>query len=88
MAESKFTTKVTSKTYFTKEDLSCFGKNVTYLITCDKCRDEYMGSVVDFKPHFRLHKSDIKAKKKRCGTSKHLNEKCLCFISSFGYVKV
>ena len=84
MPESKFPSKVTSKTYLIKEDLSCYGKNVIYLITCDKCRDVYMGSVVDFKPPFRLHKSDIKAKKKLCGTSRHFNGKCLYSFSPFG----
>ena len=67
-----------------KEDLSCYGKNDIYLIICDRCRDEYIGSVVDFKPLFRLHKSDIKAKKKRCGTSRHFDEKCLYSFSPFG----
>ena len=88
MAERKFTSKVTGKTYFIKGDLSCNSKNVIYLITCDKCKDEYIGSAVDFKPRFRVHKSDIKTKKERCGTSRHFNEKCLCSTSLFGYVKV
>ena len=42
---------------------------------------------MDFKPCFRVHKSDIKTKE-HCGTSRHLNEKCLCSTSPFGYVKV
>ena len=77
MAERKFTSKVTGKTYFIKGDLSCNSKNVIYLITCDKCKDEYIGSAVDFKPRFRVHKSNIKTKK----------EKCWCSTSPFGYVK-
>ena len=88
MAERKFTSKVTGKTYFIKGDLSCNSKNVIYLITCDKCKDEYIGSAVDFKPLFMVHKSDIKTKKERCGTSRHFNEKCSCSASPFGYVKV
>ena len=80
--------KVTDKTYFIKSDLSCNSKNVIYLITCDKCKDEYIGSAEDFKLRFRVHKSDIKTKKERCGTSRHFNEKCLCSTSPFGYVKV
>ena len=88
VAEKKFTSNVTGKTYFIKGDLSCNSKNVIYLITCDKCKDEYIGSAVDFKPRFRVHKSDIKTKKERCGTSRHFNEKCLCSTSPFGYVKV
>ena len=88
VAERKFTSKVASKTYSIKGDLSCNSKNVIYLITCDKCKDEYVGSAVDFKPCFRVCKSDIKTKKERCGTSRHFNEKCLCSTSPFGYVKV
>ena len=88
MAEKKFTSKVTGKTYFIKGDLSCNSKNVIYLITCDKCKDEYIGSAVDFKFRFLVHKSDIKTKKERCGTSRHFNEKGLCSTSPFGYVKV
>ena len=87
VAEKKFTSKVTGKTYFIKGDLSCNSKNVIYLITCDKCKDEYIGSAVDFKPRFRVQKSDIKTKKERCGTSRHFNEKCLCSTSPFGYLK-
>ena len=59
MAEKKFTSKVTGKTYFIKGDLSCNSKNVIYLITCDKCKDEYIGSAVDFKPRFRVQKRNV-----------------------------
>ena len=61
--ERKFTSKVASETYFIKGDLSCNSKNVIYFITCDKCKDEYIGSAVDFKPCFRVHKSDINKKR-------------------------
>ena len=54
--ERKFTSKVTGKTYFIKGDLSYSSKNVIYLIACDKCKDEYIGSAVDSKPRFRVHK--------------------------------
>ena len=46
-----------------------------------------MGSAVDFEPRSRVHKSDIKTKKERCGTSRHFNEKCLCSTSSFDMCK-
>ena len=88
VAEKKFTSKVTGKTYFIKGDLSCNSKIVIYLITCDKCKNEYTGSAVDFKPRFRVRKSDIKTKKEHCGTFRHFNEKCLCSTSPFGFVKV
>ena len=51
VAERKFSSKVTGNAYFIK-DLSCNSKNVIYLITCDKCKDEYIGLAVDFKPCF------------------------------------
>ena len=54
----------------------------------NKCKDEYIGLAVDFKTRLRVHKSDIKTKKERCGTSRHFNEKYLCSTSPFGYVKV
>ena len=93
VADRKFTSKVTGKTYFIKGDLSCYSKNAIYLITCDKWKDEYTGSAVDLKTRFkiyfvRLHKSDIKIKKGRGGTSRRLNEKCLRSTSPFGYVTV
>ena len=62
MAEVKFTSYLTGKTYFVKSDLSCNSKNVICLITCDKCKDEYIGSAVNFKRRFNVHKSD-KSKK-------------------------
>ena len=65
----EITFDVTGKTYFIKEDLCCNSKDVIYLITCDKLKDEYIGSAVDFKPRFRLHKSDMKTKK---GTLRYL----------------
>ena len=85
-AERKFTSKVTGKTYFIKADLSCNRKSDTYLITCDRCKDEYIGLTVDFKPRFRVHKSHIKTKKELCSTFGH--KKCLCSTSPFGCVKV
>ena len=88
MADVKFTSKVTGKRYFLKEDFSCNSKSIIYLITCDKCKDEYIGSAVDFKHRFRVHKNDLKTKTECVGTSRHFNEKCLCSTSRFGYVKI
>ena len=67
MTEIKFTSKVTGKTYFIKEDLPYNSKNVINLITCDKCNDQYIASPADFKLCFRGTKSDIKTKNERCG---------------------
>ena len=68
MVERKFTSKLTGKTYFIKGDHSSNSKNLTYLITCDRCKNEYIGSALDFKPRLSVHKSDIKRKQERCGT--------------------
>ena len=67
MTEIKFTSKVTGKPYFMKEDLPYNSKNVINLITCDKCNDQYIASPADFKLCFRGTKSDIKTKNERCG---------------------
>ena len=49
-------------------DFSWNSKNVIYLIACDKCKDEYIGSALDFKPLFRVYKSYIITKKERFET--------------------
>ena len=35
-----------------------------------------VGSTIDFKERFRIHKSDINTKKERCGIAHHFNNKC------------
>ena len=82
VAERKLTSKgKTDKTYFITGDLSCNSKNVIYLITRGKCKDEYIGAALSFKPCFRVHKTDIKTKKERSGPS------TLSSTSHFGYVR-
>ena len=71
ITDSKFRCTVTGKTYFIKGNLSCDSWNVTYLITCSNCREQYVGSAINFKQRFRIHKSDIKTTKDRCGTASH-----------------
>ena len=56
--------------------MSCKSNNVVYVISCANCGDQYVGSAIDFKTRFRIHKSDIKTKKDRCGTARHFNNKC------------
>ena len=34
-----------------------------YIISCENCGDQYVGSTTDFKTRFRIHKSDIKTMK-------------------------
>ena len=47
--------------------------NVVYLISCKTCKQQYVGSAFEsnFKPRFRVHKSDINTGKDRCGVAKH-----------------
>ena len=52
----KFTYKVTGKANIIKGGFSCNSKNVIYLMSCDKCEEECIGSAVNFKPYFRVHK--------------------------------
>ena len=68
IADSKFRCTVTGKTCFIKGNLPC-DCNVIYLITCPNCREQYVGSTVNFKQRFRIHKSDIKTNKYRCSTT-------------------
>ena len=56
--------------------LNCNTPNVVYLISCSNCYDQYVGSSLDFKSRFRIHKSDIKTKKDRCGTARYFKTKC------------
>ena len=66
ITDSKFGCTVTDTTYFIKGKLSCDSCNVLYLITCYNCREQYVGSAINFKQRFRVYKSDIKTNKVRC----------------------
>ena len=76
LTDNKFKCKVTGRFYNVRSSLSCNSSNVNYLISCKNCEDQYIGSAIDFKARFRIHKSDIKTKKDRCGTAWHFNTKC------------
>ena len=67
---------VTGKSYLIKDQLNCESINVSYVITCSKSLEHYVGSAVKFKFRFRIKKSDIKTKKDRCGSSRYFNSKC------------
>ena len=70
-----FTCSVASRRFYTRGILHCIFVNVIYLITCINCLEQYVGSGTDFKNRFRIHKSDIKTNKDRCGTSRYFNGK-------------
>ena len=59
-----------------------------YLITCSKCLEQYVGSAFKFKTRIRVHKSNIKTKKERCGSARNFNSKCYHDINPFQYLKV
>ena len=58
--------------------LTCKSDNVVYLISCKKFKQQYVGSAFEsnFKPRFRVHKSDINTGKDRCGVAKHFLNIC------------
>ena len=62
--------------YSVRGNLSCNSPNVINIISCKNFGDQYVGSATDFKARFRIHKSDIKTKKDRCGTASYFNNKC------------
>ena len=79
---------VTVKVYYIKGEMNCESTNIIYLITCMKCLEQYVGSAIKFKSRFRIHKSDIKTEKDRCGTARHFNNKCYDSSNPFVYLRV
>ena len=74
--ENMFTCTVTGKKYFVKGELHCNSCNVIYLVECSNCKQQYIGSALNFKQRFGIHKSDIKTNKDRCGTTRYFNNVC------------
>ena len=76
--KNEFTCTVTGKTYKVGGKLCCTSSNVIYLISCKLCKEKYVGSAFkdNFKPRFRVHKSDVITGKERCGVAKHFFTKC------------
>ena len=68
--------------------MSCDSYNVIYLITCSNCREQYVGSAINFKQRFITQKSDIKTNKDGCGTARHFNNKCSSPNNKHAYLKV
>ena len=87
IADSTFRWTVTGKTYFIKGNMSCDSCNVIYWITFSSCREQYVGSAISFKQRFRIHKSDTKSNKDRCGIARHFN-KCCSPNNKHAYLKV
>ena len=76
ITDNEFKYKVTGSFYIVRGNLPCSSSNVIYLNSCKNCEDQYMGSAIDFKARFRIHRSDIKTEKDRCDTARHFNNKC------------
>ena len=85
---NKFRFTVTGKTYFIKDNLPCDSCNVIHLITCCNCREQYVGSAINFKQRFKIQKSDIKINKDRFCTARHFNNKCCSPNNKHAYLNV
>ena len=85
---SKIKCKVTCRFCNVRGNLFCNSSNVIYLISCKISEDQYIGSVIDFKARLRIHKSDIKAKKDRCGTARHFKNKCSDVQNPYRFLQV
>ena len=79
---------VTGKKYFVKGQLHYNSCIAIFLVECSNCQQQYIGSALNFKQWFRIHKSDIKTNKNCCGTARHFN-KVYCHPSNpHNYLKV
>ena len=67
-----FTCTVTGKKYFVNSELQCNSCNIIYFVECSNCKQQNIGSALNFKQPFRIHKPDIKTNKDRCGTASFL----------------
>ena len=52
------------------------------------CKQQYIGSGLNFKQRFRIRKSDIKSNKHRCGTARHFINVCCHPCNHHFYLKV
>ena len=58
-----------------------------YIISCANSNVQYVGSGIDFKKHFRIHKNDINTKKVKCGATCHFTNKCQDSQNLHAFVK-
>ena len=70
---STFACTVTGEKYYIRGNFTCNSTNTIYLVECINCKSQYDGSSTFFKKSSRIHKSDIKIKKDRCGIAGHFN---------------
>ena len=86
--ENMFICTVTGKKYFVKGWLHCNSCNVIFLVECSSYKQQYIGSALNFKQRFRIHKSEIKTNKNRCGTARYFNNVCCHTSNPHNYLKV
>ena len=75
ISDNTYTCKVTSKKCYINNDFDHNYMNDVYFIRWTNCNKQYVGSSVDFKNRFKIHKSDINTKKDRCGVARHFTNK-------------
>ena len=62
--------------------LNCKSKNVIYLVNCNKCSVQYVGSTSnEFKVRFRNHKSTMLTKKDTCEVAFISTKKNMSFLT-------
>ena len=77
METSKFKSTNTGRTYNIRHRLTCDSPYVIYLVTCRKCRGQYVGkSVTPFKKRHSNHRQEIKHGKG--GLGQHYGPNCRC----------
>ena len=69
-----FRCSVTNKQYMIKQRLDCNVRSVIYLVTCNSCQKQYVGSTMNLKNRFTNYKSDIKQVKKSCTCVQHFGK--------------
>ena len=85
---STFFWTVTGEKYYIRGNFSCNSTNVNYAVKFINCKCQNVGSATFLKQCFRIHKSDIKAKKDRFRTARHFNSICDHPVDPHGYLKV
>ena len=65
---------VTNKNYKIRQHLDCNVRNVIYLITCNSCQKQYVGSTTNLKTRFTNYKSNIKLVNKSCSCVQHFGK--------------
>ena len=60
-----FKFKHSASNFEIKRNLTCTSKNVVYVLQCDNCKEEYIGSTKQLNHRISLHKSNIKLPQNR-----------------------